>query len=165
MAPRLAVVTGLALTLAVAGGDWEVRRLRTSDAAKAGGKPEWGVSITPAEDGAVSVAVSEENGRSRGCIYVGQRVRIDGDKPPALSFSYTTSCALGHRSGNLGLALFSPEVWDRLGHDAKTELCDGTRELRAAWRLELHRMASSDVLEPRPLDPGSQRLMQRLTRT
>ena len=165
MAPRLAVVTGLALTLAVAGGDWEVRRLRTSDAAKAGGKPEWGVSITPAEDGAVSVAVSEENGRSRGCIYVGQRVRIDGDKPPALSFSYTTSCALGHRSGNLGLALFSPEVWDRLGHDAKTELCDGTRELRAAWRLELHRMASSDVLEPRPLDAGSQRLMQRLTRT
>lgn len=139
-------------------GGWEIRRLRTSDAAKAGGKPAWDVTVAP-----TAVRIDEAGGGARGCILIGWRLRIEADQAPALDFAYTTYCALDHRSGTVTLALFDPAVWDRLGKDAETEGCDG--DFRPLWRYELHGMGGPDVTEPQVLPQDVRRQMQQATRT
>lgn len=144
---------------------WEVRRLRASDAAKTGGRPAWKVTVEPGSADAATVRITEADGAARGCIYVGRRLWIEATQPPALAFSYTSFCALDNRSGNVGLALFEPATWDRLGGDADTPLGEDDRTLRPLWTYKLHGMAAPDVNEPRAVAPEVQQLMQQAART
>jgi heparan-sulfate lyase len=144
---------------------WDVRRLRTSDAAKAGGFPGWTVKAIPRQDGARSLHLDDADGRARGVVYLGRRVLVDADAPPALVFSYTSFCALPHRSGNVGLAIFDPTTWDRLGRAIDTELCEGDRTLRPRWSYPLHGMAAADVIEPVPVGEKAIALMRQAART
>lgn len=155
----------LPLALTARGEDWEVRRLRTSDAGKVGGKPAWEVVQEAGAEGRTTVRVHEEGGAARGCVLVGRRLRIEADRAPALNFAYTTYCALDHRSGNVGLAIFDPAVWDALGRDAETVLLDGDRALRPLWSYDLHRMDAPDVLEPKPLPEKVRQLMRQAARS
>ena len=166
MMPRVALVTGILACALVRSAEWEVRRLRTSDAAKAGGYPEWRVTVLPETEGqGVSVVIAEEGGAARGSVLLGRRLRIDGETPPGLALAYTTFCALNHRSGSLGLALFAPEVWDRLGLEERTELTDATPGLRPVWSVSLHGMAQPDVIDPQAVPEETTVMMQRAART
>src|SRR6056297_2960549 len=90
---------------------WQVRRMRTCDAEKASGYPLWDVQCKNAENGQ-TVTVSGDREQTRGVIYVGRQVRVPEEESLFLDLSYTTRCALEHRSGSLWLAVFAPEAWD-----------------------------------------------------
>ena len=170
MSARRTVAWGLVLLSSLAGlrgaeNPWEIRRLRTSDAAKAGGRPAWDVIVEPGAAGAVTVRITETDGAARGCVYVGRRMSIEPAQPPALAFAYTSFCGLDHRSGNVGLALFDAATWDRLGRDADTELVEGGGSLRPVWSYGLHGMTGPDVIEPQAVTAEVQQLVQQVTRT
>lgn len=131
---------------------WQVRRMRTCDAEKAGGYPLWDVQCENAGDGQ-TVTISGDRGQTRGLIYVGRTVRVPEDDSLCLALSYTTQCALEHRSGNLSLAVFAPEAWNVLGNKPRTELIDGqVASAEPLWRSRVHSMSGPDVPEPKPLD-------------
>jgi len=80
----------------------------------------------------VDVAIDGDPGPARGVILVGRRNRVPNDKLVALSFAYRTYCAHPHRSGMLQVAVFTPQAWDKLPVDPRTEHIHG--QDRAARR-------------------------------
>lgn len=140
-------------------GPWEVRWARTSDAAKAGGRPEWTVIFSGPED-TPDIAITGDTGPARGVAHVGRRIRVPDDEFVALAFSYKTFCQLDHRSGNVDIAIFTPEAWDKLGTSPDTSVAQGSsRDLRPTWSASLHRMSEPDVTEFREIREGVSRCM------
>ncbi len=133
-------------------GPWEVRRARTSDAARAGGYPTWRVVFRGPKE-TPDVSIEGDTGPARGVIFIGRRVRASKDELTALAFSYKTYCALKHRSGSLEVVIFTPEVWDKLGTTPRTEVIySAAKALRPIWKVSIHKLSGEDVTEFRPLD-------------
>lgn len=71
---------------------WQVRRMRTCDAEKAGGYPLWTVTCDSSPRG-TRVTITGDRGNARGVIYLGRKVRIPAKEAICLDMSYTTWCA------------------------------------------------------------------------
>jgi hypothetical protein len=154
------------LSVPAHGRAWEVRRLRTSDADKAGHYPAWTVRIVPAEEDAVSVEIAEEDGPARGVILVGTRFTVPPDRLAALDFRYTTSCSLEHRSGHLGAAVYTVDAWDALSSSPTTRQMEGGNGVpRPLWSWNIHSMSQPDVTEPAPVPDAVSRAMRAILRS